>query len=205
VYFGPTGNGCVDYLRGIDSSHHTRSKDAGAGGKTAPAVPLLNAVQSKQLADGSVVGLNPAEWLVDLFTQADRDGRGGDFADAYDASQLKQVQMIGVLPHAVCCSLHAGLGCSVEEPSTVLRYLWLYGVVHSYINARIRLPEAHPAEALVRSRVNKAITCHNAKRILASSCPENAKRLTCIAAPGVCPQHGSYLRHACPFACAGQS
>ena len=92
MYFGPTGNGCIEYLRGIDSSQHAHSKDAGGvGGKTAPAVPLLNAVQLKQLVDGSVVGLNPAEWLVDLFTQADREGRGGDFADAYDASQLKQV------------------------------------------------------------------------------------------------------------------
>jgi hypothetical protein len=100
VYFGPTGNSCIEYLRNMHTSHTARSKDfktSSNGGKTAPAVPLLNQVQSQQLADGSVVALNPAEWLVDLFTQADRDGRGGDFADAYDASQLKQVMLIDKL------------------------------------------------------------------------------------------------------------
>ena len=110
MYFGPaTGNACINYLKGIttnsNSSHshpHSQqrpqdqppkgpSSNGSTGSKTAPAVPLLNDVQSQQLADGSVVALNPAEWLVDLFTQADRDGRGGEFADAYDASQLKQV------------------------------------------------------------------------------------------------------------------
>lgn len=98
VYCGRTGDGLTSYLKDINSSwmqqpHSKDSSAAGAeaGSKTAPTVPLLNAVQAQQLADGSVVGLNPAEWLVDLFTQADRDGRGGDFADAYDASQLKQV------------------------------------------------------------------------------------------------------------------
>lgn len=88
VYFGCTGNGCINYLKGIN----TAQQDSKDSSKTAPAVPLLTAVQSQQLSDGSIVGLNPAEWLVDLFTQADRDGRGGDFADAYDASELKQVR-----------------------------------------------------------------------------------------------------------------
>jgi len=91
VYFGPTGNGCIDYLKRVSSTYQPQGKDA--SGKTAPAGPLLNVVQSQQLADGSIVGLNPAEWLVDLFTQADREGRGGDFADAYDASQLKQANL----------------------------------------------------------------------------------------------------------------
>lgn len=106
VYFGRTGDGLTSYLKDINSSwsqqqQQTHSKDsstidtgAAAGSKTAPAVPLLNAVQAQQLSDGSVVSLNPAEWLVDLFTQADRDGRGGDFADAYDASQLKQANLV---------------------------------------------------------------------------------------------------------------
>jgi hypothetical protein len=93
VYFGPTGNSCIDYLTAI-SNTQLHSKDTSSTGKTAPAVPLLSAVQSQQLADGSVVSLNPAEWLVDLFTQADRDGRGTDFADVYDASQLKQVRTL---------------------------------------------------------------------------------------------------------------
>lgn len=101
VYFGRTGDGLTSYLKDINSSwmqqpvhsKHSSATAAGAGSKSAPAVPLLNVVQAQQLADGSVVGLNPAEWVVDLFTQAGRDGRGGDFADAYDASQLKQVGM----------------------------------------------------------------------------------------------------------------
>jgi hypothetical protein len=92
VYFGPTGHGCVNYLKGLAAA---QGKDVSSTtGKTAPAVPLLTAVQAQQLAEGSVVGLNPAEWLVDLFTQADREGRGGDFADAYDASPMKQVSLI---------------------------------------------------------------------------------------------------------------
>lgn len=96
VYFGPTGNACIDYLKGISNTQQP-TKDPSSPlshtGSTAPAVPLLNPIQKQQLADGSVVGLNPAEWLVDLFTQADREGRGGDFADVYDASSLKQMNV----------------------------------------------------------------------------------------------------------------
>lgn len=55
------------------------------------AQPLLSGKQMQQLVDGSVVSLNPAEWLVDVFTQADREGRANGCADAYAASQLKQV------------------------------------------------------------------------------------------------------------------
>jgi hypothetical protein len=126
VYFGlATGNSCINYLKGITttSNSHSQShphphqqpqrqppKDPSSNGSmTAPAVLLLNQVQSQQLADGSVVGLNPAEWLVDLFTQADRDGRGGDFADAYDASQLKQVCRICAAQHGVTLC-HTSLG-----------------------------------------------------------------------------------------------
>lgn len=114
VYFGPTGNGCTDYLKGIDSSYHAKGKDASSK-TSAPAVPLLNAVQSQQLADGSVVGLNPAEWLVDLFTQADREGRGADFADAYDASQLKQVMRTAA---GMCCCQqpHLAAGTAAHGP-----------------------------------------------------------------------------------------
>jgi hypothetical protein len=91
VYFGPTGSSSINYLKGLAAAQ--QGKDVSSiSGKTAPAVPLLTAVQAGQLAEGSVVGMNPAEWLVDLFTQADREGRGGDFADAYDASPLKQVR-----------------------------------------------------------------------------------------------------------------
>lgn len=122
VYFGRTGDGLTSYLKDINSSwmQQPHSKDssttgAGAGSKTAPAVPLLNAVQAQQLADGSVVGLNPAEWLVDLFTQADRDDRGGDFADAYDASQLKQVGLS--TPPAACRDRHVWVSIRLPKGS----------------------------------------------------------------------------------------
>lgn len=86
MYCGPTGDACIEYLKSISGSsspayahqlplpHSNNNKDAagglnGAPSHTAPAVPLFNSVQQQQLADGSVVKLNPAEWLVDLFTQ----------------------------------------------------------------------------------------------------------------------------------------
>lgn len=117
VYFGPTGNACVDYLKSISHTQQQHQQQPNAPQQpakdpsvttaaaadpgspapwktAAPALPLLSATQQQQLDDGSVVSLNPAEWLVDLFTQADREGRGGDFADVYDASHLKQVRRL---------------------------------------------------------------------------------------------------------------
>jgi hypothetical protein len=47
----------------------------------------------KVAVEESVASMNPAEWLMDVFTQADRQGKGGDLADAYDASELKQVRI----------------------------------------------------------------------------------------------------------------
>ena len=40
-----------------------------------------------------VEGYNDAEYLVDLVTEADHMGKGGDMAAFYAASQLKQVRM----------------------------------------------------------------------------------------------------------------
>ncbi|KAL4421764.1 hypothetical protein ABPG77_009747 [Micractinium sp. CCAP 211/92] len=60
AYFGPNGRLAIDYF-------HNQC-------------PSL---------DGLKEGENEAEWIVDLTTQADRQGRAGDFAAAYAKSELK--------------------------------------------------------------------------------------------------------------------
>jgi ABC-type multidrug transport system ATPase subunit len=62
VYFGPTG---------------------------APAVAFVQKDCAKLHSNDHAV-LNEAEWLVDLFTEADRKGRGGEYADVYATSALAQ-------------------------------------------------------------------------------------------------------------------
>ena len=62
VYFGPQGSPAIEYVKS----------------------------SCPKLAKEEATIYNDAEWLVDLFTEADREGRGGDFADAYDASQRKK-------------------------------------------------------------------------------------------------------------------
>jgi energy-coupling factor transporter ATP-binding protein EcfA2 len=59
VYFGPVGQAAIDYALA------TWPHDGGGGHR-----------------------VNGAEWLVDLITGADRDGRAASFADAYAASPL---------------------------------------------------------------------------------------------------------------------
>ncbi|KAF6250828.1 P-loop containing nucleoside triphosphate hydrolase protein [Scenedesmus sp. NREL 46B-D3] len=71
VYFGKPGNAAVDYVRALHG---------------APGIALTQ----QQLDSSSAWAHNAAEWMVDVFTQADREGRGGAFADAYEASPLKQ-------------------------------------------------------------------------------------------------------------------
>lgn len=60
VYFGPNGKLALDYF-------HTQC-------------PCLAGLKE---------GENEAEWLVDLTTQADRQGRAADFADTYERSEFK--------------------------------------------------------------------------------------------------------------------
>ncbi|WIA12825.1 hypothetical protein OEZ85_006453 [Tetradesmus obliquus] len=71
VYFGKPGDAAVSYVRALH----------GAQGIT---------LTQQQLDSSSAWSHNAAEWMVDVFTQADREGRGGAFADAYEASTLKQ-------------------------------------------------------------------------------------------------------------------
>ena len=61
VYAGPNGPPAIDYIE-----------------VTSPASPPY--------AGGSGAFSNPAEWLVDVTTQADRDGRAGELAAAFAAS-----------------------------------------------------------------------------------------------------------------------
>jgi ABC-type multidrug transport system ATPase subunit len=63
VYFGPTG---------------------------APAVAFVQHDCAKLQHSNDHPVLNEAEWLVDLFTEADRKGRGGEYADVYAGSSLAQ-------------------------------------------------------------------------------------------------------------------
>jgi hypothetical protein len=75
VYFGKPGDAAVQYVRAL---HGT------------PGISLTQ----QQLDSSSAWAHNAAEWMVDVFTQADREGRGGAFADAYEASALKQVRHV---------------------------------------------------------------------------------------------------------------
>eukprot|EP00882_Tetradesmus_deserticola_P013904 GHRQ01014769.1.p1 GENE.GHRQ01014769.1~~GHRQ01014769.1.p1 ORF type:complete len:358 (+),score=157.31 GHRQ01014769.1:271-1344(+) len=85
VYFGKPGNAAVEYVRALHGS---------------PGITLTQ----QQLDSSSAWAHNAAEWIVDVFTQADREGRGGTFADAYEASPLKQANdeqaMLLVQSHA---------------------------------------------------------------------------------------------------------
>jgi hypothetical protein len=45
--------------------------------------------QSCPALPGLKEGENEAEWIVDLTVQADRQGRSGDFAAAYESSEFK--------------------------------------------------------------------------------------------------------------------
>lgn len=74
VYFGKPGDAAVSYVRALHG---------------APGITLTQ----QQLDSSSAWSHNAAEWMVDVFTQADREGRGGAFADAYEASKLKQVRL----------------------------------------------------------------------------------------------------------------
>lgn len=73
----------------------------GAQGK--PALEYVR-TQCPQIKEQSSGYGSDAEWLVDLFTEADRMGKGGEFADAYDVSQLKKVSRLqaGCLAVSTC-------------------------------------------------------------------------------------------------------
>eukprot|EP00879_Flechtneria_rotunda_P005742 GHRR01006043.1.p1 GENE.GHRR01006043.1~~GHRR01006043.1.p1 ORF type:complete len:547 (+),score=129.21 GHRR01006043.1:934-2574(+) len=111
VYFGQTGPAATDYITNLHNQHG----DSLLGPN--PQQPEAGAASAK---------LNPAEWMVDLFTQADREGRGAAYADAYNASSLKQenvkatdalAQMCPDLPTSVQAEL-------VTRHETVTPWWW---------------------------------------------------------------------------------
>lgn len=83
VYFGPTGPTATNYVSSLPRLD-------------SPGQVLLGQLSVKQVDDSAAVMSNPAEWMMDLFTRADREKRGAEFADAYDASELKKVGQAAV-------------------------------------------------------------------------------------------------------------
>ncbi len=60
-------------------------------GDISSAVPYVRSQCAIGVAKEYSERTNDAEWLVDLFTDADRAGKAGELADAYDSSAHKQV------------------------------------------------------------------------------------------------------------------
>lgn len=131
VYFGPTGPACISQIRSITTTLSLQpakqqspstcplqlqhGKDASSYTPDAD-IELASDQSAKGAArgvhnvavDDLVASMNPAEWLMDVFTQADRQGRGGDLANAYDESELKQVRVArgrAADPTTVCAHL----------------------------------------------------------------------------------------------------
>ena len=84
VYFGAAGTAPL----GAVASLRTGS----------PGATLHTALTDEE---GSTAPGNPAEWLVDLFTRAERDGCVDEFVQQYAGSALKQV-LVQCL-HTFCC------------------------------------------------------------------------------------------------------
>jgi ATP-binding cassette, subfamily G (WHITE), member 2 len=71
VYFGPNGDRMLDYFKNVD---------------VRPPETALN---------NDAIG-NNADYLTDLVVGADREGRAGEYADAYGKSALRE-EMTGVI------------------------------------------------------------------------------------------------------------
>jgi ATP-binding cassette, subfamily G (WHITE), member 2 len=84
VYFGPNGDRMLDYFKNVG---------------VAPPKTALN---------DAVIG-NNADYLTDLVVGADREGRAGEYADAYSKSSLRE-EMAGVIARCAkvrCCAARA--------------------------------------------------------------------------------------------------
>lgn len=80
VYAGENGHAAVEYFE-----------------KAFPDVPKFSASgRGKGDDSNTTVFHNHAEWIVDVTTKADRDGLGGDFAEAYASSELAQANAAAV-------------------------------------------------------------------------------------------------------------
>eukprot|EP00877_Chromochloris_zofingiensis_P004326 jgi/Chrzof1/13895/Cz08g16130.t1 len=112
----------------------------GAQGK--PALEYVR-TQCPQIKEQSSGYGSDAEWLVDLFTEADRMGKGGEFADAYDVSQLKKdndyiVDSLCAQKHVLPAHVQQELSVKTE---TVTPWWWgiktliKYRTTHNYRDA----------------------------------------------------------------------
>ena len=84
VYAGENGHAAVEYFERAfpevpKFSANGRSGGGGGGGGKG---------DTDKNNNNTTVFHNRAEWIVDVTTKADRDGLGGDFADAYASSEL---------------------------------------------------------------------------------------------------------------------
>lgn len=92
VYFGPTGPTATSYVKslpGLESLGHK--------------LAISKSASNQNLVDADAAERHPAEWMMDCFTRADREKRGGEFADAYDISELKKV-CCHCLCAEMCCT-----------------------------------------------------------------------------------------------------
>eukprot|EP00878_Enallax_costatus_P031984 GHUV01035066.1.p1 GENE.GHUV01035066.1~~GHUV01035066.1.p1 ORF type:complete len:213 (+),score=44.45 GHUV01035066.1:731-1369(+) len=80
VYFGPTGPTATNYVKSLPGLETLGHKLA-----------IHKSTSSQNLVEADAAELHPAEWMMDLFTRADREKRGVEIADAYDCSELKKV------------------------------------------------------------------------------------------------------------------
>jgi hypothetical protein len=128
---------------------------ASAGSSPRPASPggaLLTPLQLQHLAaESGASSINLAEWLVDVFTLADREGRGGALADAYDASHLKQVLVCvrACVCERVWCAGKACTGTCCWPAS--LTHLALTGLAHTLTALLPRAQVAVQQTALLAS------------------------------------------------------
>jgi len=134
VYFGPTGSACITHIKSISTTLHFQpSKQQRSGtsllqhGKDTNDLDIEVAsdrhakglVGAQHRMDESMASMNPAEWVMDVFTQADRQGKGDDFADAYNASELNLVR----LPeHALSCDF------MVDSQQAVMLYRLMWSM-----------------------------------------------------------------------------
>ena len=81
VYAGENGHAAVEYFERAFPEVPRFSANGRSGGKGGDN-------NNNNSSSNTTVFHNRAEWIVDVTTKADRDGLGGDFADAYASSEL---------------------------------------------------------------------------------------------------------------------
>ena len=89
VYFGSTGPTATNYVKSLPGLETLGHK-----------LVMHKSTSSQNLVEADAADLHPAEWMMDLFTRADREKRGAEFADAFDCSELKKVHA-DRMPHTL--------------------------------------------------------------------------------------------------------